>query len=407
MIFVVLTLVARSVALLPIAALIPFAETETVEVMPSGGVTIRKRKKKKKAKDDKASTSKASRYLQIGVDSLGDPIKPGSGPSDAPRADGAVACSVSTMQPSLPAPGAANGKCTLRSAIETANGLSGGPTRAVVVLRPGRFRLNGRLPDITGNVELRGADMSGLPPPVKRSKAERRQWSMEQAAAFADADDYKDRGFEPRRPGTRQLAPVTSTIDGGKRFQILRTAYGSRLRVSSVRFEFGMAIDEDSAEPRAALGGAICASGNVTLNNSVVRSSRAINGGGLYTEGKAVLRHSVLADNWADHCGGLIYTAGQASISECEIHDNKCGHFDCKKQIDRKKMRSDTNGDAAALPSWRKPQPKASSGGFGDDDDDDDADGPSGDADASGAIAEGPPLTGPPTVEQSAEEIEA
>ena len=72
-----------------------------------------------------------------------------------PQADGAAACSVSTMQPSLPAQ-----QLTASARFDrdrTAGGLSGGP-RAVVVLRPGRFRLNGRLPDITGNVELRGAD---------------------------------------------------------------------------------------------------------------------------------------------------------------------------------------------------------------------------------------------------------
>lgn len=403
---------------LPALALAPYAET--VEVSEHGTIKITKRKKKKKTKAAGKSGGATERLLKIGVDALGDPIKSDHVPDgETPRAAAKVSCSVSTNSPNLPAPGAPDGSCTLRAAIETANGLSGGNQRAVVVMRPGRYRLNGRLPDVTGHVELRGADLSQLPPPVKRTKAERKRWSKDEAARMADADDYKDSYFQPKRPGNHQLAPVTSTIDGGRRFQILRTGYGSSLRVNSVRFEFGVAMDESSNDPRDALGGALCVSGNLTLNNSIVRSNRAINGGGLYTEGYTRLRHSVLTDNFADQCGGLIYTAGVASVDSCEVGSNTCGHFDCKKMIKEKELEKQkqkaktrakgqvSSAEDESLPSWRRREPKPTSGGFGDDDEDEDAGTPSRDADASGAIAEGPPLTGAPTVSEEDEEADA
>ena len=401
---------------LPALTLAPCAET--VEVSEFGSIRMTKSKKKKKKKTAAPSRTTAQRVLQIGVDALGDPIKSDIGsPSEPPRAASNVACSISTNDPKMPAPGGADGSCTLRAAIENANGLSGGEQRVVVLLRPGRFRLSGRLPDVTGNVELRGADLSQLPPPVKRNKAERKGWSKEEAARMADADDYKDRTFQPKRPGNHQLAPVTSTIDGGRRFQILRTGYGSSLRVSSVRFEFGVAMEESSDDPRDALGGALCASGNVTMNNSIVRSNRAVNGGGLYTEGYTKLRHSVLADNFADQCGGLIYAAGVASVLACEVVSNSCGHYDCKKLIKEKELKRQQlkakkrrgkapggGGDEQILPSWRRREAKPTSGGFGDDDEDEDVDPTSRDADASGAVAEGPPLTGAPTVDKEEED---
>ena len=297
------------------------SDGSTSTVIGSGSVKIRKTKKKKKSAVSASKESKPATRLHILADALGDPIKPLEKPGDYPMADGATSCAASTTEPTLIAPGAPEGTCTLRAALETGNGLSGGEMRAVVIMRPGRFRLSGRLPDLTGNIELRGADLAQLPKPIKRSKKDKSggggggggatgasaKQTKEELALQKDADDYKDRDF---RPGHHQLAPVASTVDGGGRHQILRTGYGSSLIVQSVRFEHGVATDEGSDDPRASIGGALCVSGTLALNNSIIRGCRAINGGGLYTEQKASLTHSILTDNAADRCGGLIYTAG-------------------------------------------------------------------------------------------------
>ena len=122
------------------------------------------------------------------------------------------------------------------------------------------------------------------------------------------ATDVDDPDF---RPGGHRLAPIGTTIDGGNEFQLLRTAYGSKVRLQSLRLENGVAMAEGSADKRASLGGALNALGALTVNNSVVRRCHAINGGAIYSESKVHLMHSVLAENVADRCGGLIYTAGR------------------------------------------------------------------------------------------------
>ena len=287
--------------------------------------------------------------------------------SDITVIGGHGACSASTQEPALkPSPTDPAGKCTLRSAIETANGLAGGMP-LVIVLRPGRYRLTSPLPELQGSIELRGLDG---PFPSRKKKQ-----------VSADANDVHDADY---RPGTtRQLAPIGTTIDGGLQFQLLRTAYGSKIRLQSLRLENGAAMDESSDDKRASLGGALNALGSLVVNNSVVRRCRAINGGALYTEGRATLRNSLLIENVADRCGGLIYTAGATKIDNCEVTANRCGHFDCRK--------IDTSGQPGApLPSWRKAAANPNAGGFDDDDDDDD-DAHEGE-DATGAVAEGPSL---------------
>lgn len=340
------------------------SEPVRAAVTPSGStssVTVKTRKRPSRRKKKKPMP------LIVCADSLADPAPPGG-------------CSVSTRLSGVPEPGAADGTCSLRAAIETANGVSGSDQRVVVVLRAGRYRPASRLPDVTGNVELRGAD-GPLPSPSKAM----------QKKATAEALDYHDRDF---RPGGAMLAPVGTTIDGGGSLQILRTSYGSRLRVQSVRLENGRATDETDDDLRAALGGAICALGNVTINNSVLSANRAINGGALYVEGILSVRHSRLTDNLADRCGGVVYMAGRASISDCDLTRNSCGHFECKKEVDKQDIgkRGKYGKHGKPLPSWRK-RP-AASGSFDDDDDDNDfgGDAPAGPADASGAVAEGPPL---------------
>ena len=308
----------------------------------------RVRKKKKKAKKVKPPPSPP---MFVAVDSL---------------ADSGGSCPASTQPPTDMSPYKPHGTCTLRAAIDTANGLAGGMP-LVVLLRPGRFRLAAALPELTGRIELRGAD--GPFPRRKKAKA-------------TDATDVDDPDF---RPGGHRLAPIGTTIDGGNEFQLLRTAYGSKVRLQSLRLENGVAMAEGSADKRASLGGALNALGALTVNNSVVRRCHAINGGAIYSESKVHLMHSVLAENVADRCGGLIYTAGPAKVDRCEVTANRCGHFDCRVL--------DTDGQPGApRPSWRKAAARPNAGSFDDDDDDDDdTSAPEGE-DATGAIAEGPSL---------------
>ncbi len=66
------------------------------------------------------------------------------------------ACSVVNNLPEPSAPGSKDGTCSLRAAIQTANGMAGA-MRIVVLLRSGRYRLTSALPEISGEVELRGS----------------------------------------------------------------------------------------------------------------------------------------------------------------------------------------------------------------------------------------------------------
>ena len=55
------------------------------------------------------------------------------------------------------------------------------------------------------------------------------------------------------------------------------------------------------ADPRASLGGAVCAFGKLVLSNVVMRNNRAINGGAIYTEAPLDARNSHFEPRWEIH----------------------------------------------------------------------------------------------------------
>lgn len=90
-----------------------------------------------------------------------------------------------------------------------------------------------------------------------------------------------------------------------------------------------MALIRDKLDLRLALGGAINALGGLMLTNTVVRENRAINGGALYTEGDVEVHNSRLERNLAHQCGGALYaaTGGKVHLAHSGIHNNhdRCG----------------------------------------------------------------------------------
>lgn len=352
--------------------------SEQVSVSADGSVSKRGKKKKvaKKAKEKKPTQPN----MLVVVNTVQD-FDPKSATPNGLRSCSTRAVPLDTVADAIAASLAATprGECSLRAALEMASGLAGSPV--TIGLRPGRYRLAAPLPDVHGKVRLLGSVGTRTKQKKKKKKGA--------AATSADEDDSADLEFDVNQRSGHQLAPIGTTLDGGERFQILRTIYGSKVEVHNVRFEHGRATASDGNDPRASLGGSINSLGKLTLNNTVVRRSRAINGGALYAEGKTTILHSVLTDNIADRCGGFIYTAGACQISSSSLSRNTCGHFDCKKL--------DASGKPGApMPSWRKPAPASSS--F-DDDDDDEADERvnAHDGDASGAVTEGPSLLGNPS----------
>ena len=360
------------------------AVADQVGVSPAGKATHSKKAKRKK--------KLPGHKLLIGVDRVDDPIDstswtPGSG-QPLPRTKD-MACTTQAV-PYTTAFGPyvfldSDAKCTLRAALEMAQGLGGGGNDIVIRMRAGRFRLSAPLPEVLNPVSLIGSIGRNIGSPKKKRRSKR-------TIAPPDADDNADPYYEDK--GGHQLLPIGTTLDGDERWQILRAGYNSRLFVSSVRFENGRAVDSTGHDPRWELGGALNTLGYTTLNNTVFAGNRAINGGGTYVEGRLEIHHSVLQGNSADRCGGFIYTAGQANITNSALRANVCGHFDCRK-VD------DSGKPGEPLPTWRT---RALPGADADDDDDDD-DAMRGVAvapvdqgwrrteDASGAVAEGPPLT--------------
>ena len=338
-----------------------------VEELSGGG----KKKRKKKGKGQPATKEPAS-SLMIVVDDLEDRIQPGDA---LPRSRDA-ACSVTTGTLDRSAKVTSRGTCTLRAALEMADGVSGGGS-VVLRLRPGRYRLAGRLPEVQGKVHILGAEgKRGQPkkaPPLPSDPAARRKKQLE-----LDTADVFDPHFRPPRPGDEigQRTAIGTTLDGDEQFQILFGGRGSQLKVENVRLEDGRATDEGGGASdegvRRSLGGAINALGKLTMVNTAVRGNRAINGGALYTEARVRIERSMAEHNVADRCGGMIYSAGKTAVASSQIQANRCGHYDCKKKT-AAQIIGPVDEDGYIEP----PPPPPNAVG----------------EDGLGAIAEGPPLT--------------
>ena len=345
--------------------------TVSAAVSSSGGIeelSSSKKKRKKKGKGQPAQKEPAS-SLMIVVDDLEDRIQPGG---DSPPRSRDASCSVTTGTLDRSAKVTSRGTCTLRAALEMADGVSGGGN-VVLRLRAGRYRLAARLPEVQGKVHILGAEgKRGQPkkaPPLPSDPAARRKKQLE-----IDTADVFDPHFRPPRPGDEigQRTAIGTTLDGDEQFQILFGGRGSQLRIENVRLEDGRATDEGAEDVRASLGGAINALGKLTMVNTAVRGNRAINGGAMYTEGKTKIERSMAEHNVADRCGGMIYSAGATAVASSQIQANRCGHYDCKKKT-AAQIVGPVDEDGYIEPP---PPPPGAVG-----------------EDGLGAIAEGPPLT--------------
>ena len=166
-----------------------------------------KKMKKKKAKKAKKPTPSK---LMIDVDDLEDRIQPAA-PLEVPRSR-AAACSVGSASLDFSEVVTSKGTCTLRAAIEMAAGVSGGGSKTVLRLKPGRYRLAAPLPEVTGSVHILGAEgrrgkRKKMASVTLGGAEERRNAQL----AFDQADDV-DTHYVQLAAG--QLGPIGTTLDG-------------------------------------------------------------------------------------------------------------------------------------------------------------------------------------------------
>lgn len=236
--------------------------------------------------------------------------------------------------------------------------------------------------------------------------------ALDNEPAGAHGGDPGDAGFDPVAAAAGQAgqsAPIGTVLDGGGTVQILRSASGSALHLHTLRFERGRAMGGDNAghveesgsdgdggsgDVRASAGGCVNALGTLVLHNVAARHCEAYNGGAIATEADFESHHSVFEHNVAHHCGGALYYAALGQ----QTHLNKCTLRYCRDACGRQFGREGGSsryalptGAHAALPAGGAPAGQLAHGG---------PHGPGGGharaIDTSGAIAQGPPLSGQP-----------
>ena len=295
-------------------------------------------------------------------------------------------------------PQAKANSCTLRSALELANTFSSTRTAVTILLASGTVHLTSTLPEVLGTLQIFGSS------PVSGS-------SIDNRPADSQGADPNDAGFDPAAAAEGQAgqsAPIGTVLDGGGTVQILRSAAGSALHLHTLRFERGRAMgdandgrveesgdgDGGSGDVRASAGGCINALGTLVLHNVAARHCEAYNGGAIATEGDFESHHSVFEHNVAHHCGGALYYAALGQ----QTHLNKCVLRYCRDACGRQFGREGGSsryalptGAQAALPGGGAPARQLAHGG---------PHGPGGGharaIDTSGALAQGPPLSGQP-----------
>ena len=214
---------------------------------------------------------------------------------------------------------------------------------------------------------------------------------MEQAAAFADADDYKDRvrAKAAKYAPARARRPPSTAVSASRSYAPhTDRAFASALSVSNSAWRLTRILPSRGGTGRDLR---LWQRDAEQFGRALLR---AINGGGLHRGQR--WRHRC-SRTTADHCGDSSILQVRRASASARSTTTSASTSTARSRLTGR--RSDTNGDAAAA-VVAQATTESSSGGFrrrrrrrrGR---------PSGDADASGAIAEGPPLTGPPTVEQS------
>ena len=237
------------------------------------------------------------------------------------------------------------GKCSLRAAILAANKLPR-DTTVTILLPSGSIILSAPLPEVLGTLAIIGFT-SGVSLPATLG-------SLDHAPSSSPAD----RKVTDKRG---------STINGRRRYQILRTGPGSHCFLKTLELVNGRAAKLSKAEEekldsferaRAPIGGALNALGDVAFDDVALRRNTAEYGGAVYFEGrKLTVLNSVIEHNVANMCGGAIYIAGGASaafnLSEIRYNYDSCH---------RRTLGNQNDGDGASSSSSWLPWPWASGG---------------------------------------------
>ena len=225
------------------------------------------------------------------------------------------------------------GVCSLRAALTLAANEAAN-FHFTIALRPGRYRVKHRLPEVIGSVQIVGsADLPDM--------------GQSSTAGGQPADDQPQPDFLFGLPSqidmrkkphvvveAGQSSAIATVLDGGGKVQLLRIARGASLHVRSVRFKGGRALRNDATDPRDVIGGAICNLGKLMMNNVAIIGCKAAYGGGIYNEGQLLINSSRLERNEATRCGGFIYTSkshrhgAHFEFSNLGYNKDACGHAD-------------------------------------------------------------------------------
>ncbi len=197
----------------------------------------------------------------------------------------------------------ANGKCTLRAAVQQANAW---PGMDIIVIPAGTYTLT------VGQ-------------------------SNEDQGAEGDLDILED--LIIRGAGTSNPDPADNTIiDGNNLDRLFHVHQGSRLTLETLILQNGRVTSDN--------GGAILNMGSLTVRNSILRSNTALNefggGGAIYhanPNSTLVLENVILDDNNTDNNGGAVYLFGNARIDASRFANNVAGFSGGALYIDTVQVR--------------------------------------------------------------------
>lgn len=201
----------------------------------------------------------------------------------------------------------ADGLCSLREALENANGAGvnhadcePGGGADIVLLPPGAvFTLNdapllstvGRtaLPPIRTTLTLAG----GLGTVIQRNPA---------------------------------LPCVHDNVDAAGKFRLLYVRPQGRLTVQDLTLANACASGNTDTHAQSANGGAILSRGELTLRRSTLSGNSAgLSGGGIGQEGVALIETSTLTGNWSELGGAVMSSGGSTTVRNSTLSNNAAG----------------------------------------------------------------------------------
>jgi hypothetical protein len=248
---------------------------------------------------------------------------------------------------------ALRGICSLRAAMLLANTLTPAMTSVTIMLGPGSILLRRPLPEVRGALAIVGFTKPIMSLPDSLG-------SMDSPPADAKTAQAA------RAPSADTRAKRASTINGVRRHQLLSTALGSSLLLRNVELVNGWAPAQPTSNregferPRASLGGAVNALGELVLDDVGLRRNTAEYGGAIYFEGaNLAVSNTVIEHNVAQECGGAVYVAGGANANfyRCEIVYN---HDKCKtRTVSHDTTGAEALGSSALSWFWSGLAPRA------------------------------------------------